>query len=188
MKRPPGVHWPLYGETQLAAVIDEMAAQLAPQLQHSKRLAVIGILRRGAPLADRLCAALAPYPGIAPPLRLDLALKRYADDLTLLHPETRLTEDPGLAAADLAGYTMLVVDDVLYTGHSLLKAVNHLVGKRPERILVATLGDRCVCRLPVHADVVGLRLQVAPGDVVDCHVPPYETEFAIELLRPDRRS
>ena len=118
-------------------------------------------------------------PGIAPPLRLDLALKRYADDLTLLHPETRLTEDPGLAAADLAGYTMLVVDDVLYTGHSLLKAVNYLVGKRPEQILVATLADRCVCRLPVHADVVGLRLQVAPGDVVDCHVPPLRNRVRV---------
>ena len=40
--------------------------------------------------------------------------------------------------------------------------------------------------LPVRADIVGLHLNVAPGDVVECHVPPYEDEFAIELFRPAR--
>ena len=39
-------------------------------------------------------------------------------------------------------------------------------------------------RPPVRADVVGLRLEVAPGDVVECHVPPYEADFRVELLRP----
>jgi pyrimidine operon attenuation protein/uracil phosphoribosyltransferase len=41
-----------------------------------------------------------------------------------------------------------------------------------------------VAQVPVRAAIVGLRLQVAPGDVVECHVPPYEQEFEIRLLRP----
>ena len=51
-------------------------------------------------------------------------------------------------------------------------------------IRAAVLADRCVAQLPVHADIVGIRLQVAPGDVVECNVPPYEDELRIELLRP----
>jgi pyrimidine operon attenuation protein/uracil phosphoribosyltransferase len=48
------------------------------------------------------------------------------------------------------------------------------------------LADRCASQLPVHADIVGMRLEVAPGDVVECNVPPYEADLRIELLRPRR--
>ncbi|HCX34851.1 MAG TPA: hypothetical protein DHV08_15745 [Rhodocyclaceae bacterium] len=47
----------------------------------------------------------------------------------------------------------------------------------------AGLVDRCVLRLPVRADIAGIRLQLAPGDVVECQVPPYEPRFAIDLVR-----
>ena len=49
----------------------------------------------------------------------------------------------------------------------------------------AVLADRHVAQLPIRADVVGVHLQVAPPDVVECHVPPYEPLFQIELLRLD---
>jgi len=45
------------------------------------------------------------------------------------------------------------------------------------------LVDRNVARLPIRADIVGIRLQVAPPDIVECHVPPYERDFAVELVR-----
>jgi pyrimidine operon attenuation protein/uracil phosphoribosyltransferase len=80
--------------------------------------------------------------GVLPPLRLDLSVKRYADDLTLLYPETKLTEDASHEALDLRAYTLLVVDDVLYTGHSLLKVVDYLARKGPAEIRVAVLADR----------------------------------------------
>ena len=75
---------------------------------------------------------------------------------------------------------------MLYTGHSLLRAIGYLAAKGPAEIRVATLVDRGVARLPVHADAVGLRLDVAPPDVVECNVPPYEAEFKIELLQLER--
>ena len=176
----------LYSAVELEAVIDAMASQLASTLRSDQPLVVIGILRRGAPLADRLTERLVQRCGMTPPLRLDLQVKRYADDLTLLYPETRLDESAQLAALDLAGHSLLVVDDVLYTGHSLLKVVTYLARKHPAEIRVATLVDRCVARLPVHADVVGARLQVAPGAVIDCNVPPYEPEWKIELVQAER--
>ncbi len=186
MTAPPGARTCLYDATELAAVIDEMARQAAGLLRGCRQVAVIGILRRGAPLADRLTERMMGLYGLAQPLRLDLLVKRYADDLTLLHPETQLTEQAQHAALDLSGYTLLVVDDVLYTGHSILKVVEYLARKQPAEIRVAVLVDRGVTRLPVRADVVGARLDIAPSDIIECHIPPYEPDFRIDLLKPER--
>lgn len=181
---PPGTRTCLYDSPGLDAVIDRMARHAASLLRGHGLVAVVGILRRGAPLADRLTECMVRRHGLAQPLRLDLSVKRYADDLTLLYPETRLTEEARHAALDLNGYILLVVDDVLYTGHSLLKVVDYLARKQPAGIRVAMLADRGVTVLPVHADVVGVRLEVAPADIVECHVPPYEPDFSIQLLQP----
>lgn len=161
-----------------------MAQQAAGLLRANGLVAVVGVLRRGAPLADRLTRRMVQYHGLAPPLRLNLSVKRYADNLELLFPDTLLTEEPQHAALDLSGHNLLVVDDVLYTGHSALKVVDWLARKRPAAIHLAVLVDRCVTTLPLSADVVGLRLEVAPTDIVECHVPPYEPDFSIQLLRP----
>ena len=173
----------LYTTPELEVLIDAMAEQVASWCRPDRPMIVIGILRRGAPLADRLTERLVRRHGVVRPLRLDLRVKRYADDLTLLHPETQLDESAPLAAMDLANQRLLVVDDVLYSGHSMLKVVAHLAQKRPAEIRVATLVDRCVAHLPVHADVVGTRLQMAPGAIIECHVPPYEPQFEIELVQ-----
>jgi len=176
----------LYDSAELEALLDEMARACAPLLAGRPKAAVVGILRRGVPLAQRLIERLARDWRIGPLPLLQLKIQRYADDLTLLHPDTRLTEDPALASLDLSGHTVLLVDDVLYRGHSLLRAVGWLAQRAPAEVRVAVLADRHVAQLPVRADVVGAHLAVAPDDVIECHVPPYEPDFAIELVRPDR--
>ncbi len=182
---PPGTRFLAYAPDQMPAIIQHMAAQAVPLLAGHDKVAVIGVLRRGAPLADMLCDVLGEHYQLERPLRLDLKVKRYADDLRLLHPETQLTESAGQAELDLSGYTLLVVDDVLYTGSSLLRVIEWLNAKSPSAIYTAVLADRHVTHLPIRADVVGVHLQVAPPDVVECHVPPYEPLFQIELLRLD---
>lgn len=174
----------LYNSAELNEVLDKMALQAAALLQGNLPVAVIGILRRGAPLADKLTERMVQKHGLKRPLRLDLLVKRYADDLTLLHPETLLTEQAPHAALDLTGYQVLVVDDVLYTGHSVLKVLPYLMQKRPAILWVACLADRCTVHMPVHADVVGVKLAVAPSHIIECHVPPYEADFKIELVQP----
>ncbi len=182
---PPGTRFLAYTPSQMQAVIDGMARQAMRLLIGQEKIAVIGVLRRGAPLADMLMQSLSRQFNLPQPLRLDLKVKRYADDLKLLHPETRLTESAGQAELDLSGYTLIVVDDVLYTGSSLLRVIEWLNAKSPRAIHTAVLADRHVTQLPIRADIVGVHLQVAPGDVVECHVPPYEPLFQIELLRLD---
>ncbi|HEX5312004.1 phosphoribosyltransferase family protein [Aquabacterium sp.] len=178
----------LFNAQELQQVLRAMAADLAPWVRSCGSILLIGVLRRGAPLADALGERLVSEQGCAPPLRVDLRVKRYADDLTLLYPDTHLEEDPRQAEKDLAGRHVLVVDDVLYSGHSILKVVEHLARKRPASIRVATLVDRCITRLPIRADVVGVRLQIADGGIVECHVPPYEPEFQIVWVPPGAAS
>jgi pyrimidine operon attenuation protein/uracil phosphoribosyltransferase len=172
----------IYDAHQLETVLGTMADRLAALLTGERKLAIVGVLRRGAPLAGMLAERLARR-GMPPTLRMDLTVKRYGDDLSLLYPQTRLAEDPAAASADLSGTTVLVVDDVLYRGHSLLRVVQHLVRHGPARILTTVLVDRGVSLLPIHADVAGLRLDMPAGSIVEVHVPPYEPDFSIELVR-----
>jgi pyrimidine operon attenuation protein/uracil phosphoribosyltransferase len=184
MSTPEGRQTSIYEATTLVAVLDAMAAALAARLHGASLVTLVGVRRRGAPLADWLRERLMPrLPGVDI-ARLDLLIKRYADDLRLLHPETLLTEQPEHAGIDLAGRTLVVVDDVLYQGYSLNKAVQYLLAKGGRRILTAVLVDRVCAALPLHADVAGLRLQVAPGNIVECHVPPFEPTFQIVLVQP----
>jgi pyrimidine operon attenuation protein/uracil phosphoribosyltransferase len=184
-EKPAGERFCLYTTADLDIVLDRMAAEAAALLAGAEKPMLLGILRRGAPLAGMLQARLKSRFGLDIP-RHGLKLKRYGDDLTLLHPDTQLTESAEFAALDVSGATILVVDDVLYQGHSLARLLGYLVQRGVPVIRTAVLADRCCAVLPVRADIVGVRLQVAPGDVVECNVPPYEDEFKIEVLRPER--
>lgn len=172
-----------YQSDELDDVIARMARRVHGLIPDPATLVVVGILRRGAPLADRLCAQLRALWHIERIARLDLDIKRYADDLTLLFPQTRMRGTPDADAADLARRRVLLVDDVLYEGHSMLRAVGWLAQRGAAEVRTAVLVDRGCARLPLKADVAGLRLEVAPLQIVDVHVPPYETEFEIHINR-----
>lgn len=185
MTAVPGDRFRLYTADELEGVIARMARQAAGLLDPGARPVIVGVLRRGAPLADRLTAAIA---GLAHGFacdRLDLTVKRYSDDLKLLHPDTHL-ESPGADAPNVRDREVLVIDDVLYQGYSLFRVFEFLRSQGARTIRSAVLADRCVARVPVIADIVGVRLQIAAGDVVECSVPPFESEFAIDVLRPHR--
>lgn len=181
---PVGDRTCLYHAAQLEAVLDNMAWQAAGFLTAKERIMIVGILRRGAPLAEMLQARLMKHFKLAKLELMHLQIKRYADDLTLLHPETKLTENPQHSTLDLTDTTVLVVDDVMYRGHSMLRAVEYLARKQAAEIRTAVLVDRGANKLPVRVDIAGVRLDVAPLDIIECNVPPYEAEFKIDLLKP----
>ncbi len=173
----------LYDADALQGVIDSMARQVAARLDDTP-LTLVGIRRRGAPLADLLYQRvhrLRPDWAIE---RTDLEVKRYGDDLALLHPDTRLATTTEQGAMDFTGRRLVVVDDVLYQGHSAARVLEYLRTHGANDVHLAMLVDRCCATLPLRAEFVGLRLQIAPQDVIECKVPPYEDEFAVDLLRP----
>jgi pyrimidine operon attenuation protein/uracil phosphoribosyltransferase len=184
MDKPAKRRTCLYSTQQLDVIISDMTRQAAGLLTGRSKVAIAGILRRGAPLADLLHASLRENYGWQDIVRLDLQIKRYSDDLTLLYPETLLTEDLTHSSLNLEGFTLLVVDDVMYRGHSMLRAVEYLSRKQPAEIRTVVLVDRGAAKLPVRTDIVGVRLDVAPSDIIECHVPPYEENLGIDLLQP----
>lgn len=182
---PQGDRTCLYSAAQLEHVIDAMAWQAGGFIRGKDRVILVGILRRGVPLAEMLHTRLIQQYGMTNITMLHLKIKRYADDLTLLHPETKLTENPEHANLDLSGATVLVVDDVMYHGHSMLRAVEYLATRQAAEIRTIVLVDRGANKLPVRTDIAGVRLDVAPGSIIECNVPPYEADFRIDLLQPE---
>ncbi|MBB5016377.1 phosphoribosyltransferase family protein [Rehaibacterium terrae] len=172
----------LYDAAGVDVLIEGMARQ-AYGLLAGRPLTLVGVLRRGAPLAERLAQRLHALDPALDIQRTDLHVKRYSDDLRLLHPETRLDATPEQAAADFSGRVLLVVDDVLYQGHSLMRVFEYLRGRHAEAVYAAVLVDREAARWPVRAQVVGATLRIAPDDVIECSVPPFEAEWAITLCR-----
>ena len=174
----------LYDSAATSLLLDDMARALAPRIVDPSATVVIGIRRRGAPLADALALRLAERHAIPRLRRLDLKIKRYSDDLHLLHPDTQLTEQGPDVAAAVHKRHVVLVDDVLYQGHSLLRAVRWLVDAGAASIRTALLVDRGIATLPVHADVAGATLRIPDDAVVECNVPPFEAELAIDLWFP----
>lgn len=173
----------LYERAGTLALLDAMARQAVVRLA-GQPSTVIGVLRRGAPLADLMVErmrALDPSLDIA---RMDLKVKRYSDDLHLLHADTSLDASPEQLNASFRGRQVIVVDDVLYQGYSLFRVLEFVRLREPEAVLTAVLVDRRAQRLPVMADIVGATLQIAPEQVIECNVPPFESELAVDVWRP----
>ena len=175
--------------TQLAMNADEMArsvARLAREIveRHGRtdRLALVGIQRRGAVLAHRLAEAIAASGGRRVPVgALDISL--YRDDLTELghYPIVRPTELP----FDITDRTVILVDDVLFTGRTIRAAMDALIDYgRPRAVRLAVLVDRGHRELPIRADHVGRNVPTARGERVDVHVIEIDGWDGVELIRP----
>ncbi|HEX4825708.1 MAG TPA: bifunctional pyr operon transcriptional regulator/uracil phosphoribosyltransferase PyrR [Candidatus Polarisedimenticolaceae bacterium] len=165
-----------------AASIERSLTRIAHEILERNRtssaLGLVGVQTRGVPLARRLAAKLAAIDGTAPPVgRLDINL--YRDDLSRIadHPVLRETAIP----FDVDGSTVVLVDDVLFTGRTVRAALDALMDLgRPRRIQLAVLVDRGHRELPVKADFVGKNLPTAPTELVEVRLQ--ETDGADEVL------
>ena len=145
-------------------------------------LAIVGIHRRGAVLATRLQRLLAELHDVEVPLG-DLDISFYRDDLTLR------AASPIVHATHLDfhvdGLTVVIVDDVLFTGRTVRAAIEALFDYgRPARVQLATLVDRGHRELPLRPDYVGKNLPTARGERVNVRVTELDgiDEVAIVTL------
>lgn len=167
-------------EERFGRLLDDMARRIVALGEDDLQL--LGVRRRGVPLAERLADRLSDRSEgqrRQVPVQ-EVALKRYADDLTLLHDRPELQEKPDL---DVEGKGVLIVDDVLYTGRTLFRAARIAVAAGADRVRAAVLCARAKNDVPVTASVTGLHLDVGESGVVEVHVPPYEEERGIHLVR-----
>jgi pyrimidine operon attenuation protein / uracil phosphoribosyltransferase len=151
----------LLGSDDVARMLRRLAHELLEANQGAEGLVLVGIQTRGLPLARRLARLIEEIEGTEVPCgALDVTL--YRDDLGRRAPKSlHVTDVP----ADITGRTVVLVDDVLYTGRTIraaLDALNEL--GRPGRIRLVALVDRGHRELPIRADHVGKNLPTAYGD------------------------
>lgn len=124
---------------------------------------LVGIHSRGVPLAEQIAAEIERFENTQIPVgELDIGL--YRDDLAS-RPTTRLSRT--LIPVDLVGQTVILVDDVLFTGRTIRAALDAILDLgRPERIELAVICDRGHRQLPIRPDYVGKNLPTSPDQRV----------------------
>jgi len=144
-------------------------------------LMLIGIQRRGVPLARRIAASILEHEGVDIPVgALDITF--YRDDLSMVaqQPVVKGTELPG----GIDGRTIILVDDVLYTGRTIRAAMDALVDfGRPQAIRLAVLVDRGHRELPIRADHVGKNVPTSREELVKVHLEETDGEDGVEIER-----
>ena len=168
----------------IGRALTRIAHEVLERAKGASELVLLGIPSRGVPLAHRLAARIEAVEGSPVPVgSLDITM--YRDDLRL-HP-ARALERTDLPPEGIEGRTVVLVDDVLYSGRTIRAALDALgdLG-RPARVQLAVLVDRGHRELPIRADYVGKNLPTSTSERV--HVLLEETDgedsVTIETSRP----
>ncbi len=178
---------PAYRERQelmdaerLSRTLARMAHEILERHPDVRGTVLVGVRTRGVPLARRLAARLREATGVEPPVgALDITL--YRDDLTTVGPQPVLkgTDIP----TSIDGRTVVLVDDVLFTGRTVRAALDELIDfGRPARIELAVLVDRGHRELPIHADYAGRTLTTTREEVVQVLLEEDDGQDRVVLL------
>jgi pyrimidine operon attenuation protein/uracil phosphoribosyltransferase len=162
----------------LRRAVTRIAHEIVERNHGLDGVVLIGLQTGGVPLARRLADALSRIEGVDVPLgSIDVAL--YRDDIGLrpVIPEA-VTDIP----FDLTGLTVVLVDDVLFTGRTIRSAMDALMDLgRPRKIQLAVLVDRGHRELPIRADFVGKNVPTSRGDDVRVQIAEVDGVDAVTV-------
>ena len=147
-------------------------------------LALVGIQTRGVPLAERLASAIESNEGARIPVgSLDISFHRDDIEPSARQPHVRGTDLP----FDLQSSTLVIVDDVLYTGRTVRAALDALVEMgRPKAVRLAVLVDRGHRELPIRADHVGKNVPTSREERIRVHLAETDGgEDEVVIERPN---
>jgi pyrimidine operon attenuation protein/uracil phosphoribosyltransferase len=172
----------LFDAAGIQRTLGRLALEIAERLQGCQGVVLVGIHRRGVPLARRIAEKLKQVEKVQVPVgSLDINL--YRDDFSTVGatPVLRGTQ----VDFDIEGHTVVLVDDVLFTGRTIRAALDALLDLgRPSRVQLAVLVDRGHRELPIQADYVGLSLNTRREDNVELHLKEMDGEDALILETP----
>ena len=154
----------------LRRTLVRIAHEIVEKNPGGERLGLVGIHTRGAVLASRLHTLVGELSGSEIPLG-DLDISFYRDDLESRQPGAQPVVHASHLDFELDGRTVVLVDDVLFTGRTVRAAVDALFDYgRPDRIQLAVLVDRGHRELPIRADYVGKNLPTSRDQRVNVRV------------------
>jgi pyrimidine operon attenuation protein/uracil phosphoribosyltransferase len=164
----------------ITRAISVLASQIVERNVGTSDLLLVGIRRRGVPLAERIADKIQQLENDRPPTgQLDITL--YRDDLSTIGPRpvVNRTDIP----EDVTDRNIVLVDDVLYTGRTVRAAMDELVDfGRPRRVELAVLIDRGHRELPIQADYVGKYVQTSDAEIIKVMLTDYDEEEQVVLV------
>lgn len=165
---------------EVRRTVNRLASEIVERSPDLSRLVLLGIYTRGVNLAQVLARQIEALEQVAVPVgALDITF--YRDDLDRIGLRTPAkTEVP----FDLAGTTVVLVDDVIFKGRTIRAALNAVNDYgRPEVIRLAVLVDRGHREVPIHPDFVGKQLPTAKEEQVKVYLQELDGRDGVELMR-----
>ena len=170
----------LMSSEDMKRALKRMSHQILEGNHGAGNLVFLGIRRRGVPLAERLSSNINVIEGVQVPVgELDITL--YRDDLSLI------SEDPLVNSSsvpfDITGKTVVLVDDVIYTGRTARAALDATSALgRAARIQLAVLVDRGHRELPIRADYVGKNVPTSGNELIAVQVEEIDGTEGVKLF------
>ena len=159
----------LMNAADMQRALKRISHQIIEHNHGAEKVVLLGIRRRGVPLAHALAKNISDIEGVNVPVgELDITL--YRDDLSEIHPDPVISES--LVPFDINGMCVVLVDDVLYTGRTARAALDATSAcGRAASIRLAVLIDRGHRELPIRADYVGKNVPTSKSELVAVKVP-----------------
>jgi pyrimidine operon attenuation protein / uracil phosphoribosyltransferase len=170
----------LMSASEIDRTLQRLAHQIVEKSGGTKHLALIGIRRRGVPLAQRIAKAMRGIDGVDVPVgTLDITL--YRDDLSKVaqHAVLQSSEIP----FPVDNMDLVLVDDVLYTGRTIRAAMNGIFDLgRPSRVSLCVLIDRGHREMPIEAQFVGRTVQTSNTEIIEVRLHEVDDEERVVLV------
>ena len=172
----------------LRRTLKRIAHEIAEKNPGSDGLALVGIHTRGAVLAGRLHAMVSELKGAEVPLG-DLDISFYRDDVAKRAPDAQPVVHASHLDFDLSGSTVVLVDDVLFTGRTVRAAIEAVFDYgRPARVQLAVLCDRGHRELPIRPDYVGKNLPTSLAERVNVRLEEIDEFDEVTISGEDEGS
>lgn len=141
---------------------------------------LIGVKRRGEPLAERISKNIEMFEGVKVPVgSVDITL--YRDDLTKKYEQPHMNSEK--INIDIDNKTVIIVDDVVYTGRTVRAAIDAIFHQgRPKMIQLAVVVDRGHRELPIRPDYVGKNIPTSKMEMVSVEVAEIDGEDAVKIF------